>query len=88
MTDHVTPGEFWDLCSRHDWTYEYSDDYSKWERGRSQRARLTALAEAHEELRPIFAAWRAYIFAGPAYGTERGPYPERPADDQEQQRAA
>ena len=30
------------LLAKHDWTYEYSDDYSAWKRGRQERDAINA----------------------------------------------
>lgn len=38
MNDSLTALE--GLLARHDWYYEYSDDYNAWGRGRDQRAAI------------------------------------------------
>jgi hypothetical protein len=40
MNEHLTTLE--GLMARHDWYYEYSDDYSAWGRGRDQRSAILA----------------------------------------------
>lgn len=45
------------LLATHDWTYEYSDDHSVWQRGRAERAVLQALAQ---QLDPERKLWQEY----------------------------
>jgi hypothetical protein len=45
------------LLATHDWTYEYSDDHSVWQRGRAERAVLQALAQ---QLDPEHKLWQEY----------------------------
>lgn len=73
-----TPQEFYDLCATHDWTHMMSDSSSVHRRGRDQQQRLERLAAVDPQLKPILEAWRAHVFSGPAYRTERAPKPERP----------
>jgi hypothetical protein len=43
----MTTQEFTELCRRHDWTFEYSDSHSVWERGmHRRRVLLNAIANA------------------------------------------
>lgn len=45
------------LLAAHDWTYEHSDDHSVWQRGRTERAVLQALAQ---QLDPDRKLWEEY----------------------------
>ena len=29
----MTPRAFYDLCAKHDWTYDHSDDHRVWRKG-------------------------------------------------------
>jgi len=42
--------------ARHDWTYEYSDHYGTWVKGRDERQSLHAAAR---KLDPDYAIWNA-----------------------------
>ena len=57
----MTPLEFYNLCARHDWTYEFSDDYSAWYRGKEKAAALRLAMHDRPDLKAIFAAWVAWI---------------------------
>lgn len=56
-----TPGptleDYRKALASHDWTYDYSDDYSVWCRGRDSLARLQAMART---LDPGLVIWREY----------------------------
>jgi hypothetical protein len=41
MNEHLTTLE--GLMARHDWLYDYCDDYTVWCRGRDQRAAINSL---------------------------------------------
>jgi hypothetical protein len=45
----------------HDWTYEFSDDHSAWQRGFNEHSRLTRL---QREIDPLFALWNTHAPAG------------------------
>lgn len=54
------PAEFYDLCSKHDWTYQFSDDYSVWERGHSNAKKIQSIAAESRELTEILQSWLDY----------------------------
>jgi hypothetical protein len=45
------------LLLRHDWSHEFSDDHSKYERGRRQLAELRSVQRAID---PTFEVWNAH----------------------------
>lgn len=49
--------EYIALLKRHDWSFDYSDDYSVWKRGREDRDRLNSL---QRWLDPDSSIWNQY----------------------------
>lgn len=80
----MTLGEYWDLLSKHDWTYEYSDDHRVWKRGRANEKVLVAAASESTAHALMFDLCIKSVFSGPAYSTEQQPFPSRPTPNQEQ----
>lgn len=42
---------------RHDWSYDYSDDYSAWKKGLAERNALSAL---QKQVDPDFTIWNKH----------------------------
>lgn len=57
----MTKQEYFALCARHDWFYDYSDDHSVYCRGRDMESNLVGLAANDQELQGIYSAWVNYI---------------------------
>lgn len=56
---------FTELCDAHDWTYEHSDDFQKYKRGRDVSNRLEQIMqEKGTEYRDIFNIKQAYYMRG------------------------
>jgi translation initiation factor IF-2 len=49
--------EYRELLSRHDWTYEFSDDYREWRKGHEELKRLNGMAKIVDPDRII---WNMY----------------------------
>ena len=49
------------LLQTHDWSYDYSDEYSKWKRGFEQKSQLEAYAR---DLDPTYKVWNEYAPEG------------------------
>lgn len=69
---------FYDLCSKHDWYYDYSDDHRVWSRGNSEYDKLKTVGALHPKYQEMFVAWSKYVFSGNHFGTEKPPKPSRP----------
>jgi hypothetical protein len=69
---------FYDRCQHHDWYCEYSDDYSVTKRGYVAFDKLNAEADTDPAKRAILTAWRAHMFSGKPWNTEKAPRPIRP----------
>lgn len=76
----MTLPEFYDLLAKHDWYFDYSDDFRVWQRGQAERQRIRTIAKESVEHNDLFRAFYAHYFNGPAWSTERQPLPERPTD--------
>jgi hypothetical protein len=59
--------------SRHDWTYDYSDDGRVWRRGVENERKLQATANSHPIFKEAMRAYKTYHF--PADHNQ--PWPER-----------
>lgn len=57
----MDPKEFYGLCAKHDWYYEFSDDSRVWREGKANRGKLFQLKHGNETLEAIFKAWEEYI---------------------------
>jgi len=77
VSEEPTPAKFYDLCERHDWWYEMSDDHRVWLAGGAAQAALVAHTKKNPALRPIYDAWSEYHgdYSNPARTK-----PERPAE--------
>ena len=61
----MTDSEFFALCQRHDWTYQYSDDHSVWRRGSDAAAKLRSEAEGDPVKTAMLHDYSAYaLFHG------------------------
>ena len=72
--------QFWDELNRHDWYYDFSDDFSVWKRGSDRDKELRVMANespAHQELMDKFSK---HYFSGKPWGTDKAPKPERPQE--------
>ena len=59
----MTKQEYFNLCARHDWFYDYSDDHSVWKRGNDMQKIIRAVSEELPDYAPIYKAWVNYINA-------------------------
>lgn len=69
--EQMTIEEFYKLLEGHDWTYQYSDDFSVWRRGSDRAKQISHLAEGNETFKQMVADFRSYIFDGDATGYTR-----------------
>lgn len=53
----VSANEFWDLLRKHDWHYQYSDDYSVWRAGSDERDYLRRVAMQSDTHTDFFRRW-------------------------------
>ena len=51
--------EFLKVLARHDWFYQYSDDYSVWRRGQEASDRIQGLIQQHPELKEVYTTYVA-----------------------------
>ena len=80
MNDITLP-IYYDMLSRHDWYYDYSDDHSVWQRGRDASENLRRIADTNgKEFKDLRDGFRAHYFSGEAFGKEKQPIPEKPKD--------
>jgi translation initiation factor IF-2 len=59
MSENLEPliEEYKTLLSRHDWTYEFSDDYREWKKGHEELKRLNEMSKIVDPDRII---WNMY----------------------------
>lgn len=60
----MTPKEYFDLCAKHDWFYDYSDDHSKWRAGNDEYKTLMNWKKENTLFQDIFDAWAYHVFSG------------------------
>lgn len=81
--DEVTPNEFFDLCERFDWFYEWSDDSRIWKIWAKRHEFLMSVLLYHRRRKTdkpyqaIYEAFQAYHYSGEAWKTEKAPVPKR-----------
>ena len=59
----MTKQEYFVLCARHDWFYDYSDDHSVWRRGNDMQKIIREVSREMPDYEPIYKAWVSYINA-------------------------
>lgn len=50
----MTPEDFKQLLSLHDWSYAFSDDYSVWAKGEATQRRIYAVLREQPELQQVY----------------------------------
>ena len=68
--------KFYNELLRHDWYYQYSDDYAVWRAGERSRANLLLTAKTHPVYSQMMQDYSAYIFSGKSFQTEKQPQPQ------------
>ena len=69
--------QFWDVLCRHDWYFQFSDDFSVWKRGAAAESQIKALARQSERFQAVYDAHLAYYFSGGAFGTKQTAAPQK-----------
>lgn len=54
--------EYYNLLDKHDWFYEYSDDFSVWSAGQNKRQKLLAIAKESDTHKQLYIAFEQYKF--------------------------
>ena len=67
----VSLADYWQMLDRHDWFYDYIDDYRLWSRANAEHNRLQDIADQSPEHAALFDAMEAH-------GWQRGPLPPQP----------
>lgn len=58
----MTLGEYWDLLSKHDWTFDMSDDHSVWKRGQAEKTTLQAIARYSDAHQDLYDQWHRFVW--------------------------
>lgn len=56
--------DYYDKLEHHDWTFEYTEDYNVWRRGRTQLDTLHGLAAKHPDFDQLFRTYADHIWRG------------------------
>jgi hypothetical protein len=67
----VSLTEFDAMLKRHDWYYQYSDDYSVYRSGKSEQDRLVGIARNSPEHQELMTAWGKFHFTGDPWKTPK-----------------
>lgn len=70
--------QFYDLCAKHDWYYQMSDDARVYKNGERERHQLVSNAMNNPPFKAIYEAWCNHMYSGADWGTEKKPKPVRP----------
>ena len=62
---------YYDALSRHEWTFDYSDDYRVWDKGWRELEYLQGMATKNPHFAELFRGFSNYIWRGTSK-------PERP----------
>lgn len=66
--------EFWNMCSKHDYSYSYSDDHRYWKAGVAEADAIKEAVDAGgEEYENMYHEWLAHWW-------EKKPKPEKPSE--------
>jgi hypothetical protein len=75
--EDVSIEEYYHMLERHDWFYNYSDDHRVWKAGAAATERLIAIAnQKGGRYQSMYSAYKAHIFSGEQWGTEKQAKPE------------
>lgn len=76
----VTLLQFYELLSKHDWYYDWSDDRSIWARGKSSLVLIQGIAAQSQEHLALFNGFKKHYFTGRPWNNEQAPKPEKPKE--------
>lgn len=68
---------FWTVLCRHDWYFEFSDDFSVWKRGAESESQVKTIASQSDKHQQLFEAFQNYNFGGASFGTNRPDAPQK-----------
>jgi len=68
---------FWNVLCRHDWYFEFSDDFSVWKRGAAAESQVKTIASQSDKHQQLFEAFHNYNFGGASFGTNRPDEPQK-----------
>ena len=68
---------FWNVLCRHDWYFEFSDDFSVWKRGAESESQVKTIASQSDQHQAVYDAHLAYYFGGASFGTNRPDEPQK-----------
>ena len=70
--------EFWDVLNSHDWTFEFSDDFSVYRRGKESLDHIKNIASMSRFHYALYEDFYVHIFKSD--GFKQFPKPEKPND--------
>jgi len=76
----MTLAELFKELQRHDWFHDRSDSREVYNRGRQHRIEILTEARKIVGGDELFSKYAKHVFSGPAFGTEKEPKPEMPAE--------
>jgi hypothetical protein len=67
--------ELYELLKKHDWYYEYSDDFTVWRKGHRNKTLINTMCNKSKEHEKLYWDYRNYVFG---QDKEKYPKPECP----------
>ena len=74
----MDPKDFYDLLTKHDWFYCWSDDNRVFQAGEAARKNLEAIAAGDQVKLNLLLEYGNHVFSGKPWGTVQAPKPARP----------
>ncbi len=56
----MTELEFWTLCNRHDYFYDYSESQAVWQKGRDERSAINLAKHGRPDFEDMWREWQLY----------------------------
>jgi len=69
--------QFWNVLCRHDWYFQFSDDFSVWKRGAEIEKAVLEMAKQTEIHQQLYDTFHTYNFSGGAFGTKQTAAPQK-----------
>lgn len=76
----VSLSDFYKILEANDWWTDFSDDHRDWQEGNAKSAWLMKVAEVSSAHDAMYKEYVAYVFSGPAWGSEKKEKPAAPEE--------
>jgi hypothetical protein len=71
----MTVEQYFALCENFDWYYDFTEDFTVWQKGKETNTNLMRYANQNSTFMRIYTQWKLYNFSGVNFGTKQCPKP-------------